>query len=109
MQKAENLDLMRFLWYNRGKKKRRKWVLQMTEKLPENIEEALEYIRKQQAEITELTATVDKQNIMLSNLNEMLVKNRKAMFGKSSEQLVNIEGSEHCNLARFLLTSTQLL
>ena len=62
----------------------------MTEKLPDNLEEALEYIRKQQAEITELKATVDKQNIMLSNLNEMLVKGRKAMFGKSSEQLSNI-------------------
>lgn len=88
----------------------------MTEKLPENIEEALTCIQKLQventklqAENTELKATVDKQNIMLSNLNEMLVKNRKAMFGKSSEQLGNIEGSEHCNLARFLLTSTQLL
>ena len=72
----------------------------MTEKLPDNLEEALDFIRKLQAEnteqkneITELKATVDKQNIMLSNLNEMLVKGRKAMFGKSSEQLSNIEGS----------------
>ena len=31
---------------------------------------------------------------MLSNLNEMLVKGRKAMFGKSSEQLSNIDGAE---------------
>ena len=51
----------------------------MAEKLPDNLEEALKYIRKQQAEITELKATVDKQNIMLSNLSEMLVKSRKAM------------------------------
>ena len=72
----------------------------MTEKLPDNLEEALDFIRELQAEnteqkneITELKATVDKQNIMLSNLNEMLVKGRKAMFGKSSEQLSNIEGS----------------
>ena len=79
----------------------------MTEKLPDSLEEALKFIREQQAkishlqaenteqknEITELKATVDKQNIMLSNLNEMLVKGRKAMFGKSSEQLSNIEGS----------------
>ena len=79
----------------------------MTEKLPDSLEEALKFIREQQAkishlqaenteqknEITELKATVDKQNIMLSNLNEMLVKGKKAMFGKSSEQLSNIEGS----------------
>ena len=77
----------------------------MTEKLPDNLEEALDFIRKLQAEnteqkneITELKATVDKQNIMLSNLNEMLVKGRKAMFGKSSEQLSNIEGSEQLTL-----------
>ena len=94
----KKLDIMRFLWYNRGKEKRRKMVLQMAEKLPDNLEEALEYIRKQQAEITELKATVDKQNIMLSNLNEMLVKGRKAMFGKSSEQLSNIDGSEQLSL-----------
>lgn len=84
----------------------------MTEKLPNNLEEALEFIQKLQAENTELHAknteqkneisklknTVNKQNIMLSNLNEMLVKNRKAMFGKSSEQLGNIEGSEQLSL-----------
>ena len=41
---------------------------------------------------------MDKQNIMLSNLNEILVKGRKAMFGKSSEQLSNIDGSEQLSL-----------
>ena len=66
----------------------------MTENLPDTFEEALEFIQKLQAENTELKAAIDKQNIMLSNLNEMLVKGRKAMFGKSSEQLSNIEGSE---------------
>ena len=77
----------------------------MTEKLPDNLEEALKFIREQQAKISHLQAensslkdTVNKQNIMLSNLNEMLVKGRKAMFGKSSEQLSNIEGSEQLNL-----------
>ena len=77
----------------------------MTDKLPDNLEGALEFIRKLQAEnneqknqITELKATVDKQNIMLSNLNEMLVKGRKAMFGKSSEQLSNIDGAEQLTL-----------
>ena len=59
----------------------------MTEKLPDNLEEALEFIQKLQAENTKLKSTVDKQNIMLSNLNEMLVKGRKAMFG-SIRQLI---------------------
>ena len=76
----------------RDKEKRRKMVLQMAEKLPDNLEEALEFIQKLQAENTKLKSTVDKLNIMLSNLNEMLVKGRKAMFGKSSEQLSNIDG-----------------
>lgn len=70
----------------------------MTENLPDTFEEALEFIQKLQAENTELKAAIDKQNIMLSNLNEMLVKGRKAMFGKSSEQLSNIEGSEQLTL-----------
>ena len=83
---------------HRDKEKRRKRVLQMAEKLPDNLEEALEFIQKLQAENTKLKSTVDKQNIMLSNLNEMLVKGRKAMFGKSSEQLSNIDGSEQLSL-----------
>ena len=77
----------------------------MIEKLPDNLEEALQFIQKlqventeQKNEITELKATINKQNIMLSNLNEMLVKGRKAMFGKSSEQLSNIDGSEQLSL-----------
>lgn len=70
----------------------------MAEKLPDNLEEALEFIQKLQAENTKLKSTVDKQNIMLSNLNEMFVKGRKAMFGKSSEQLSNIDGSEQLSL-----------
>ena len=77
----------------------------MTDNLPKNLEEALLFIHKLQAEnaeqkneISELKNTVNKQNIMLSNLNEMLVKGRKAMFGKSSEQLGNIEGSEQLSL-----------
>ncbi len=70
----------------------------MTEKLSENYEEALTFIQKLQTEISELKDTVNKQNIMLSNLNEMLVKGRKAMFGKSSEQLSNIDGAEQLSL-----------
>ena len=83
---------------HRDKEKRRKRVLQMAEKLPDNLEEALEFIQKLQAENTKIKSTVDKQNIMLSNLNEMFVKGRKAMFGKSSEQLSNIDGSEQLSL-----------
>lgn len=70
----------------------------MTEKLPNNLDEALVYIHKLQVENSELKDTINKQNIMLSNLNEMLVKGRKAMFGKSSEQLSNIDGSEQLSL-----------
>lgn len=77
----------------------------MEEKLPDNLEEALEFIREQQAKISHLQAensslkdTVNKQNIMLSNLNEMLVKDRKEMFGKSSEQICYIDGSEQFSL-----------
>ncbi len=70
----------------------------MTEKIPENYDEALTFIQKLQTEISELKDTVNKQNIMLSNLNEMLVKGRKAMFGKSSEQLSNIDGAEQLSL-----------
>ena len=70
----------------------------MEEKLPDNLEEALEYIQKLHSENAKLKETVDKQNIMLSNLNEMLVKGRKAMFGKSSEQICYIDGSEQLSL-----------
>ena len=35
----------------------------MTEKLPDNLEEALQFIQKLQAENTELKATVDKGSI----------------------------------------------
>ena len=84
----------------------------MTENLQKNLDEALAFIQKLQAENTELNAknaeqkneilelksTVNKQNIMLSNLNEMLVKGRKAIFGKSSEQICYIDGSEQFSL-----------
>ena len=77
----------------------------MTEYLPDNLEEALEFIKtlqaknlELQAENSELKCTVNKQIIMLSNLNEMLVKGKKAMFGKSSEQIGNVEGAEQLSL-----------
>ena len=70
----------------------------MTEKLPENYDEALTFIQKLQTEISELKDTVNKQNIMLSNLTELLVKGRKSMYGKSSEQLRNIDGAEQLTL-----------
>ena len=70
----------------------------MAGKLPENYDEALTFIQKLQTEISELKDTVNKQNIMLSNLTELLVKGRKSMYGKSSEQLSNIEGAEQLSL-----------
>ena len=45
-----------------------------------------------------LNATVQKQDVIIHNMNEMLVKGRKMMFGKSSEQLKYIDGSEQLNL-----------
>ena len=41
----------------------------MEEKLPDNLEEALEYIQKLHSENAKLKETVDKQNIMLSNVS----------------------------------------
>ena len=70
----------------------------MAGKLPENYDEALTFIQKLQTEISELKDTVNKQNIMLSNLTELLVKGRKSMYGKSSEQLRNIDGAEQLTL-----------
>ena len=59
----------------------------MSENSPENLEEALKLIAQLQTEITQL----HKEN---NNLREMLIKSRKMMFGKSSEQIKNIPGRE---------------
>ena len=59
----------------------------MSENSPENMEEALKLIEKLQAE----NAQLHKEN---NNLREMLIKSRKMMFGKSSEQIKNMHGYE---------------
>ncbi len=61
-------------------------------------QEAVAYIKALQAENAELKSTVEKQNLQISNLNEMLVKGRKKMFGKSSEQLKYVDGAEQLSL-----------
>ena len=71
----------------------------------ENFEEALAYIQalkkenaEQKSEISELKNKVQKQEQFISNLTEMLVNDRKKMFGKSSEQMKYIEGAEQLSL-----------
>ena len=44
--------------------------------------------------IKTLQTKIEKQEVIIKNMNEMLTKNRKAMFGKSGEQLKYIDGSE---------------
>ena len=64
-------------------------------------EELIEYVKALQnknAELKEksnkLESTVEKQSVMIMNLNEMLVKGRKMLFGKSSEQIKYLDGAE---------------
>ena len=63
-------------------------------KMPENISpEIAAYIKalqsensKLQNENTALKTKVEKQELQISNLTEMLVNSRKKIFGKSSEK-----------------------
>ena len=63
-------------------------------KIPENISpEIAAYIKalqsensKLQNEVSDLKTKVEKQELQISNLTEMLVNSRKKMFGKSSEK-----------------------
>lgn len=61
-------------------------------------EAQLKSIEIQQTQITELKDKIDKLNIQLNNLTELLVKNRRSMFGQSSEQSKYIEGMEQYSL-----------
>lgn len=47
--------------------------------------------------IKTLQAKVEKQEVIIRNMNEMLTKNRKAMFGKSGEQIKYMDGAEQLN------------
>ena len=60
--------------------------------------EVLNYINALQKENADLKDKVQKQDIRISNLTEMLVNARKKIFGKSSEQVQYIDGSEQLSL-----------
>ena len=60
--------------------------------------EVLNYINALQKENADLKDKVQKQDIHISNLTEMLVNARKKIFGKSSEQAQYIDGSEQLSL-----------
>ena len=51
-----------------------------------------------QKENVDLKNKVQKQEQFISNLTEMLVNDRKKMFGRSSEQMKYIEGAEQISL-----------
>ena len=51
-----------------------------------------------QKENADLKDKVQNQDIRISNLTEMLVNARKKIFGKSSEQVQYIDGSEQLSL-----------
>lgn len=48
--------------------------------------------------IKALQTKVEKQEMLIKNLNEMLTKNKKAMFGKSGEQIKYMDGAEQLSL-----------
>lgn len=66
----------------------------MSEKFPDNIAEALKLIAVLQTEIASLQEKNKQLELVANNLSEMLTKSRKMMFGKSSEQIKNMPGSE---------------
>ena len=50
------------------------------------------------AYIKTLQSKVEKQEMLIKNMNEMLTKNRKAMFGKTGEQIKYMDGAEQLSL-----------
>ncbi len=80
----------------------------MTAAKPQNIKEALKLIELQQSKINHLQIENDEfrdriehlknrndsLELLVHNMNEMLTKGRKMMFGRSSEQLRYVEGYE---------------
>ena len=59
-----------------------------------NLDDALAYIQVLKKENADLKDKVQKQDIRISNLTEMLVNAQKKIFGRSSEQVQYIDGSE---------------
>lgn len=102
------LDFLRFLWYNSYIENDKKKVKFMTVSKPQNTEEALKLIELQQSKINHLQiendefrgkienlkSRNDSLELLVHNMNEMLTKGRKMMFGRSSEQLRYVEGYE---------------
>ena len=66
----------------------------MTAAKPKNMKEALEIIEMLQSKNDELQSRNDSLELLVHNMNEMLTKGRKMMFGRSSEQLRYVEGCE---------------
>lgn len=73
----------------------------MTAAKPQNLKEALEIIEMLRAKNDELQSKNDSLKnrndsleLLVHNMNEMLTKGRKMMFGRSSEQLRYVEGYE---------------
>lgn len=71
----------------------------MTVSKPKNINDALKIIEDLQSKIDHLQAKNDELKnrndsleLLVHNMNEMLTKGRKMMFGKSSEKLCYVEG-----------------
>jgi len=60
--------------------------------------EVINYINALQKEMVDLKEKVQKQEQFISNLTELLVNDRKKMFGRSSEQMRYIEGAEQLSL-----------
>lgn len=80
----------------------------MTAAKPKNMKEALEIIEMMQSQINYLQTENDKflckienlknrndsLELLVHNMNEMLTKGRRMIFGRSSEQLRYVEGYE---------------
>ena len=73
----------------------------MTISKPKTMDEALKLIEllqsknnSLQAENNNLKQRNDSLELLVHNMNEMLTKGRKMMFGRSSEQLRYVEGYE---------------
>ena len=80
----------------------------MTAAKPQNMKETLEIIEMLQAKINHLQTENDEfrdkieqlknrndsLELLVHNMNEMLTKGRRMMFGRSSEQLRYVEGCE---------------
>lgn len=85
---------MKFLWYNIYIENDKNEVYFMTAAKPKNMKEALEIIEMLQSKNDELQSRNDSLELLVHNMNEMLTKGRRMMFGRSSEQLRYVEGCE---------------